>query len=148
MDMKGFSRVIFVFFASLLAGSSIFMSFVVAPVAFRRFPKELAGDITGALFPAYFAVQIASSLLLIISLLPFFIRGHKSHITSVIFAGVILFSASLNLFAVLPQAREYRGNEKYREEFRREHSKSMILNLAAVLASAGIIVLIPRSLNG
>ncbi|MDL5051081.1 DUF4149 domain-containing protein [Oscillatoria amoena NRMC-F 0135] len=137
-------KTIFHLMAALAAGGSIFMSFIVAPVAFSRFPKELAGDITGSLFPAYFTMQIVCGVILLLILCAGRIPSNQWKKFALVLALTLVLCAGINLGVVTPQAREYRKDENRREEFRAAHRTSMILNLVAVLTAVGTVIVSPK----
>ncbi len=134
--------------ACLVTGSGLFMSFIVAPVVFSKFPKETAGEITGSLFPAYFAVQLLSPALILVILVLVLHKRILFQKMTLLFCFLLMFSGLVNYFYILPKAKAYRVDPLRKEEFRKVHGQSMILNLVAVISSLGMVCLIPNVLSG
>ena len=53
--MDKYTDFLILLFLSILFGSNVFLTFVVAPQLFANFDNRLAGEITNVIFPFYFA---------------------------------------------------------------------------------------------
>ncbi|MBC8412092.1 DUF4149 domain-containing protein [bacterium] len=132
-----------------IGGISIF-TFIMTPVIFRDFERDMAGKIVGKLFPGYFLYNIILSVLALI--LIFFIRslltkfGFKLSMILIICAVIInLFvafklhpeivkvKAEIHSFEVLPD------DSPLRKQFGKLHAVSATMNL--LLLADGITLL-------
>lgn len=115
-----------------------FFTFGVARNLFAVFPRERAGEVTTALFPAYFGVAIALGLLATIIL---WLRRRDRRDT----AALVLQSLALAALAATPLLLQpaIAGHAPGTPDFARLHGISMALNLFSLLAVplASLVVL-------
>lgn len=105
-----------------------FFTFGVARMLFVVFPRERAGEITTALFPAYFMTVIALGLLSTI-VLRFRCRDRRGRIALILQAVALAGLAAIPLFVQPALILHEPGSS----EFARWHGLSMALNLAALI---------------
>lgn len=118
-----------------------FFTFGVARLLFAEFPRERAGEITTALFPAYFAVTLALGLLATILLV-----RHRRHVRDLV--ALVLQCAALAALAAIPVFIEPVINQHPpgTAGFARLHAISMSLNLFSLITvpAASLLVLASR----
>ena len=135
---------------SLWIGGMAIFTFVITPVLFKSFGRDMAGEIVGKLFPVYFPYNLVLSLLILIFL--FLLRpdttrsGYKA---SLILIGVAVIINIFLIFKLHPEVREIKAeihsvettspDSPIMKKFRQLHGVSMILNL--LLLSDGITLL-------
>lgn len=118
-----------------------FFTFGVARNLFGLFPRERAGEVTTALFPAYFIVAIAVGVLATTALW-FFRNSPRAKIAMVLQLLALLALASIPLFIQPAMA----GHPPGTPGFARFHGISMALNLFSLIAVpvASLLVLARR----
>ena len=146
---------LYTLFLSLWVGGMALFTFIVTPVIFRSFARDLAGRIVGELLPGYFLYN----LILAAAALSLFFLSAAVRTTFASRLSLILLSAALiiNVFIVFklhPEAvkvkQEVTSFEREspdspaRKKFTRLHGVSAALNL--VLLVDGIILLIAGTL--
>ena len=135
---------------SLWIGGMAIFTFVITPVLFKSFGRDMAGEIVGKLFPVYFPYNLVLSLLILIFL--FLLRpdttrsGYKA---SLILIGVAVIINIFLIFKLHPEVRKVKEeihsvetispDSPIMKKFRQLHGVSMILNL--LLLSDGITLL-------
>lgn len=123
---------------TLLLGAQLFFSFVVAPMVFAHLQPAIAAGFMRTIFPLYYTVTIALSLL---ALLAF---GMAQEQRGVIVLGAI---AALGLVArqlLLPRIEFWRpgkeaGDALATTKFRALHRASVLVNLVQMLGAAGLL---------
>lgn len=132
---------LYAWLSGVWAGMLWFFTFGVAWNLFRIFPREHAGRITTALFPAYFAVTIAIGAIATVALW----LCHRGRMDAVALALQIAAVAALSaiLFIIQPAMATHAPGTP---GFARLHGISMAMNLFALLAvpAASIVVLARR----
>jgi Ca2+/Na+ antiporter len=134
-------------------GIAIF-TFVVTPVIFKSYPRDMAGGIVGNLFPGYFRYNLILSALAIIVF--FFLSSNRSlsayRLSLVLLAAAvivnffILFKLHPAMTAIkreIPSFQNKSLNSPVRNKFRRLHGLSAALNL--FLLADGVTLLIAGS---
>jgi len=106
-----------------------FFTFGVARVLFAVFPRERAGEVTTALFPAYFTVAISLGLLasVVLSLRR---RGARDHGALALQILALAALVAIPLF-IQPAIAAYAPGSP---DFARLHGISMALNLFSLIA--------------
>ena len=106
-----------------------FFTFGVARVLFAVFPRERAGEVTTALFPAYFTVAISLGLLasVVLSLRR---RGARDHGALALQVVALAALVAIPLF-IQPAIAAYAPGTP---DFARLHGISMALNLFSLIA--------------
>ncbi|HTP51831.1 MAG TPA: DUF4149 domain-containing protein [Anaeromyxobacteraceae bacterium] len=139
---------------ALWVGGTAVFTFLVTPILFRSFPRDLAGAIVGVLLPAYFPSVLAISA---ISLVAFLAatrdRSGASRRLSLALLCAALAVSGCVYFKVYPDAvavkRQVASFEREspdspaRKEFARLHGVSMALNLFVVADAVALVLLLP-----
>jgi len=136
-----------------IGGISIF-TFIITPVIFKSFGRDMAGKIVGKLFPGYFMYNLALSVIALILFLV--IRSaiaHPGHKWSMI---LIVMAIVINIFVTFklhPDVKEVKkeihslenlaGDAPVRKKFGKLHAASASLNL--LLLADGVALLIMSS---
>ena len=106
-----------------------FFTFGVARVLFSVFPRERAGEVTTALFPAYFTVAISLGLLATV-VLSLRRRGARDH--GALTLQILALSALIAIpFFIQPAIAAHAPGTP---DFARLHGISMALNLFSLIA--------------
>jgi hypothetical protein len=115
-----------------------FFTFGVARVLFSVFPRERAGEVTTALFPAYFTVAISLGLLATV-VLSLRRRGARDHGALALQILALAALVAIPLFIQPAIAAHAPGTP----DFARLHGISMALNLFSLIAvpAASLLVL-------
>lgn len=117
-------------------GAMVFFAAVVAPLVFRHFPADIAGDFIRALFPRYYGV-----LMIVTGIAALALWGR--HEAGVLTAVCLLFGfARWGLMPRINEARdlELLGDAQEGKIFRRLHRLSVIANAAQMLALLAVFV--------
>lgn len=124
------------FINSIYLGLGSFFSFFVAPTLFKVLQKEQAGSVVERVFPVYFGIGLAVSLITL--LLSF-------RITKIVFFLALLniFLHGLHLFYILPTARGFKGVDDVL--FMKWHSISVAVNFLSLFTTLLLcLILIKR----
>ena len=115
-----------------------FFTFGVARNLFGVFPRERAGEVTTALFPAYFSVAIALGLLATIVL--WLRRRDRRDTTALILQALALAALAATPLLIQPAIA---GHAPGTADFARLHGFSMALNLFSLITVpvASLVVL-------
>lgn len=144
----------FSFYNLLLAlwvgGMSIF-TFIVTPVIFKSYSRDLAGEIVGKLFPGYFLYNLVLAALVLI--LFFIVANDRPRlayrislacaVTALLINLVIVFRLHPDAVRIKQQVTSFERespDSAARKQFRRLHGVSAVLNL--VLLAEGVVLLI------
>lgn len=133
-----------------VGGMSIF-TFVITPVIFRAFSRDLASAIVDKLFPLYFPYNLILSILT----LTFFLltglqknAGNKLALALIIIAIVVNSFISFKLFPAIKQVKQQivsfentPPDSPARKQFRMMHGLSAVLNLLLLADGTALIVL-------
>ena len=124
-----------------LFGSMAFFSCVIAPLVFIELDAETAGRFIRRLFPWYYVVIAALSLLATISF------AFTNHISAVIM-GLVFLGACISREVLMPRINHWRdemiqGNSKAEVSFNRLHRASVFINGIQLIA---VFVILLRSI--
>ena len=135
---------------SLWTGGISIFTFIVTPVIFRSFERDMAGKIVGTLFPGYFVYNIALSVLACILLVP--MRpilsqfGFKLSLILVVFAVILNVYVAVKLHPDIKKVKQQihsfeasADDSPLRKKFGKLHAVSASLNL--LLLADGITLL-------
>ncbi len=132
-----------------LGGSALF-TFVLTPILFKSYPRDMAGSIVSALFPGYFQWGLACGAVAFFCLL----LG-KSHlkIASGLILTIMITVTATQAFIIEPRAAELKKqilsfettppDHPLRVQFKKLHGVSAAANLAVI--GAGIVLVILSS---
>lgn len=148
-------RVGFFLYDLLLAlwvgGLSVF-TFLVTPVIFRSFGRDLAGRIVGELFPVYFPfLLVLSALALVVFLLVAGAGPGLAERASILLLVLAIAVNGYVLFRLYPQSMEVKSrvtsfeqeppDSPARREFSRLHGISAVLNLVVIADGVALLAL-------
>ena len=130
-----------------VGGVAIF-TFVLTPIIFKAYDRDMAGQIVGALFPAYFRWGLCCGLAGFITLLV--LRG-RNFIPSLVIIVVMLALTSFGAFYIEPRAAALKKeipsfvttpkDHPLRKEFSRLHGISAVSNLAVFGGGVALVIL-------
>jgi hypothetical protein len=136
---------------SLWVGGISIFTFLVTPVVFSSFERDMAGKIVGKLFPGYFAYVLVLSVFAFILLL--MLRPLFSKFSYKLSLGLVVCALIINLFVAFklhPEIRQVKqdihsfetlsDDSPIRKRFGRLHAVSAVLNL--LLLADGITLLV------
>jgi uncharacterized membrane protein len=136
---------------ALWVGGMALFTFVLTPVIFKSYPRDMAGEIVGRLFPAYFLYNLV--LAVVVLLLFFIIANDQSKLPYRLSMICVTTAVLINLFIVFklhPDAVRIKQqvtsferespDSPARKQFRKLHGVSAVLNL--ILIAEGIALLV------
>lgn len=135
---------------SLWVGGISIFTFIITPVIFRSFERDMAGQIVGKLFPGYFLYNLALSvisLLLLVTIRPLFARsGFKLSLIlaacAVLINLFVFFKLHPETVKVKQAVHSFKAEDDAspaRKTFRTLHAISATLNL--LLLADGVTLL-------
>jgi hypothetical protein len=144
--------VLYNFTLALWVGGISLFTFLVTPIIFQSFGRDTAGEIVGKIFPYYFPYNLFLSVAaLAIFLLFFGIRGKpRGKITIILLTIAVLiylfvtFKLHPDITRIKQQIKtfETRSDESpLRNQFRKLHTISAILNILLLIDGATLIIL-------
>jgi hypothetical protein len=136
---------------ALWVGGIAVFTFIMTPVIFRSFDRDLAGEIVGKLFPGYFLYNLVIAALALI--LFFLVAGDQTSTAarlSLFLVTIALFLNAYVVFKLHPDTVRVKQqiisfehespDSPARRQFRRLHAVSATLNL--MLLADGIVLLL------
>ena len=123
-----------IYLTSIIFGIMLFFSFVVAPVTFTALNEENARKFIRKIFPYYYTVYLAISILVLIC---FIILKIFSLDFYLILSITVLFA--LSNFVLMPLINKFR-DEKQDKKFKQSHFASVVINFVQMILL--VIVLI------
>jgi hypothetical protein len=143
-------RIVYLLSLSFWVGGVVFFSFLVAPVLFRAFSVERAGETVGVIFPGYHKLGILCGLLALVSLVLVALIERRWPLLRL---GLLSIMVIMSLYAGLvtgPRASELREKIHQKEggapsmelknEFHRLHQQAVFLNGAILLLGVTLLV--------
>ena len=123
-----------IYLTCIILGIMLFFSFVVAPVTFTALDEENARKFIRKIFPYYYTVNLAISILVIIL---FIILEIFSLDFYLIFSVAVLFAVSN--FILMPLINKFR-DEKYDKKFKQSHFISVVINFVQMILLVIILI--------
>ena len=123
-----------IYLTCIILGIMIFFSFVIAPVTFTALNEENARKFIRKVFPFYYTVNLAISVLVLIL---FTIVKIFSLDFYLILSVAVLFAVSN--FVLMPLINRFK-DEKQDKKFKRSHFVSVVINFVQIILL--VIVLI------
>jgi hypothetical protein len=133
--------------ACWLGGTSLF-TFVLTPIIFTAYSRDIAGGIVGVLFPGYFRWGLACGLAALICL--FLSKDRRALVAAIIVVAMLTITAT-QAFIIEPKASALKKeipsfittppDHPLRVRFRKLHGISAIANLAVIGAGACLVIL-------
>jgi len=134
--------------ACWLGGAALF-TFVLTPVIFKSYNRDLAGGIVGVLFPGYFRWGLVCGLIALVTL---FMSEPKHKSIAAILIVVMLAITSVQAFVIEPKAAALKQeigsfettpkDNPLRLKFRKLHGLSAAGNLIVIGGGIALIVLL------
>ena len=123
-----------IYLTSMILGIMLFFSFIVAPVTFTALNEENARIFIRKIFPYYYTVNLAISVLILIL---FIILKIISVDFYLILSVAVLFAVSN--FVLMPMINKFK-DEKQDKKFKQSHFISVMINFVQIILL--VIVLI------
>jgi len=150
--MKSILTHLYALVLSLWIGGIFLFTFVVTPVIFRSYGKDMAGDIVGRLFPSYFLFSVVVSVLSLILFLVSFqnraVPGHTLSLFLLTAAVVISLYVSVRLHPEIKKVKQEIASfetvspeDPLRKKFRSLHAQSAILNILILADGVALLVI-------
>ncbi len=130
-----------------LGGAALF-TFVLTPILFKSYPRDIAGGIVGVLFPAYFQWGLACGAVALICLLC--VKDRRTLISGVILTAMLAITAAqafiiepktAGLKKEIPSFETTPPDHPLRLQFRKLHGVSAVANLAVIGAGVVLVIL-------
>ncbi|WP_440923169.1 DUF4149 domain-containing protein [Candidatus Pelagibacter sp.] len=119
-------ELISLYLISIILGTMLFFSFVVAPVTFTALNEENARKFIRKIFPYYYNVNLVISLLVLI-----YFTSQK--IFSIDFYLILTISIlfAISNYILMPLINKYKDNNQERK-FKYSHSMSVLINFIQI----------------
>jgi hypothetical protein len=131
-----------------IGGAGLF-TFVLTPIIFKSFNRDMAGGIVGVLFPGYFKWGLVCGVIALSAISLSSNVKHKT-VAAVIIAGMLAIT-SVQAFVIEPKAaalkkeiRSFESTSKdapLRVQFRKLHGVSAVSNLVVIGGGIALIIL-------
>ncbi len=132
-----------------------FTTFFAAPSIFKVLPRESAGEVMGSIFPKYWIVGYASSVIalactLIISKALGFYPAERLIILIIMtalsfFSGLVIGRRARNIKAEMKRAENPEDKARFRKAFGKVHAVSAVINLTILFLGFILIYIMARS---
>ena len=123
-----------IYLTAMILGIMLFFSFVIAPVVFTTLDEENARKFIRRIFPFYYNVNLAISLIV---LLVFLFLSKLAIDFYLILAIAILFATSNYL--LMPLINKYR-DEKQDRKFKYSHFISVVINFVQMICLVFLLI--------
>jgi len=131
-------------------GGAFLFTFVLTPIIFKSYNRDMAGGIVGVLFPGYFKWSLVCG---VIALATLFMSSSVKHQTiAAVIIAVMLAITSIQAFVIEPKAAALKKeipsfettskDDPLRVQFRKLHGVSAVSNLAVIGGGIALIVLL------
>lgn len=152
-NMRVIINYLYMLTLSLWVGGIFLFTFVVTPVIFKSYGRDMAGEIVGKLFPSYFLfsvlVSVASLIWYLLSFQDGKIHGHNLSLVLLTAAVVLSLYVSLRLYPEIIGVKQQIASfetvspeDPLRKKFSALHIQSAILNM--LMLADGVALLIIR----
>jgi len=152
--MRSVGAHLYAILLSLWVGGIFLFTFVVTPVIFSSYTRDVAGDIVGKLFPSYFLFSLAvSAFSLVVFVLSYperYARLFMPSLVLLIAAVVISLYVSVRLHPEIRKVKQEIASfdatapdDQLRKKFGSLHARSAVLNL--ILLADGVALLVMSS---
>lgn len=156
--MNNTLNILYTLVLSLWTGGISIFTFLITPVIFKSFERDMAGKIVDALFPGYFLYVLALSVLALIILVAgkhnitasWFKLSLALIIIAVIMNAYVAFKLHPDMKQVKQENRSFEGlspDSPLRKKFGKLHAVSATLNLL-ILADGVTLLIISSRLRG
>ncbi|HUJ17668.1 MAG TPA: DUF4149 domain-containing protein [Nitrospirota bacterium] len=141
--MKSFWFSAYTFILALWVGGMALFTFMVTPLIFRSYTRDIAGDIVGKLFPGYFPYNLALSALALILL--YVASGNHAQTSYRASLILVVLALIVNIFITVKLYPEAVRVKQKITSFEREPADSIVRRefacLHALSASLNILLL-------
>ena len=130
-----------------LGGSALF-TFILTPLIFASYSRDIAGGMVGTLFPGYFRWGLACGA---VALLSQIINRGRFALASLAVITIMLALTAVQAFVLEPQAAALKhsivsfettpADAPQRVQFRKLHGLSMAVNLAVIIGGVVLVIL-------
>jgi hypothetical protein len=130
-------------------GGATLFTFVLTPVIFKSYNRDMAGGIVGVLFPGYFKWGLACGVIALGALL-FAAARHRT--ASAIIIAIMLAITAMQAFVIEPRAAALKKeipsfettppDDPLRARFRKLHGASAAGNLAVIGGGIALVILL------
>ena len=144
--------ILYNFILALWVGGIVIFTFLVTPIIFQSFGRDTAGEIVGKLFPYYFPYNLVLSVVALAIFIVF--SGIKGNIRGKITIIILSIAVLINLFitfklhpdivSVKQQIKTFEtqsDESPARNQFRKLHAISAILNILLLIDGTALIIL-------
>jgi len=121
------------YLTSIVLGTMLFFSFIVAPTTFKVLDENFARKFIRKIFPLYYSFCL---IVLLITCNIYFFFSILNYEFYIILILTILFAISL--FVLMPMINKFRDN-KLEKKFKITHTISVIINLVQMI---GLVVIL------
>jgi heme A synthase len=135
-------------------GGVLFLSFFIAPVMFKTFPVDRAGEIMNAIFPLYYLMGILAGFLALISL---FLLSKKKPwfrlsliavmLVATLYGGLVAGKKAGLLRLEMKETKDQLRLTLLKNDFHSQHRLSMISNGMVLFLIPVVVLLTARNLN-
>jgi len=144
--------ILYNFILALWVGGIVIFTFLVTPIIFQSFGRDTAGEIVGKLFPYYFPYNLVLSVVALAIFIVF--SGIKGNIRGKITIIILSIAVLINLFitfklhpdiiSIKQQIKTFEtqsDESPARNQFRKLHAISAILNILLLIDGTALIIL-------
>ncbi len=134
---------------SFWVGGATLFTFILTPIIFKSYGRDMAGQVVGYLFPGYFRWGLACGVVALTSHL--IVRG-RHFVPVIVLIVVMLALTSFQAFFIEPRAATLKKeipsfettpkDHPLRKEFAKLHGISAVCNLAVVGGGVVLIILL------
>ena len=123
-----------IYLTSMILGIMLFFSFIVAPVTFTALNEENARIFIRKIFPYYYTVNLAISVLILILFIILKIFSLDFYLILII---ALLFAVSN--FVLMPMINKFR-DENQDKKFKQSHFVSVVINFVQIIFLVIILI--------
>jgi len=124
-----------IYLTSMILGIMLFFSFIVAPVTFTALNEENARIFIRKIFPYYYTVNLAISVLILILFIILKIFSLDFYLILIV---ALLFAVSN--FVLMPLINKFR-DEKQDKKFKQSHFISVVINFVQIILLVIVLIL-------
>ncbi len=140
---------IYTLVVSFWFGGMALFTFIITPIFFKVFDRDMAGAIVGSVFPAYFKVGLCCG---VVSLICMLIMRHRHWVAASTIIVLMLIITSYQAFVLEPKAVQIKkdipsfvstpATNPARIKFREIHKQSAIGNVSVISGGALLLLLL------
>ena len=123
-----------IYLTSMILGIMLFFSFVIAPVVFTTLDEENARKFIRRIFPFYYNVNLAISLIVLFA----FLYLRKLSLDFYLMLAITILFATSN-YLLMPLINKYR-DEKQDKKFKYSHFISVAINFVQMICLVFLLI--------